>query len=387
MLYLDKTSRFIKFIGGKNLLFSLITLILIGLAIIIYNKISFVFNPIIIIFSTITPPIILAFVAYYLLNPVVNILEKLRIKRLWGIIIIIIVFTGIVTGLLMIIIPTIETQIKDLVVDFPTYIDKITGSFNSVMSNSIFKSYYIEAQDWIETNLGDIPSTIMAYFGDTMSSIASFANTLTTIIVSIVMFPFVLFFLLKDGKEFKGFFLSLFPKKFRKDISQILYNMDTQVGSYIQGQIFVALCIGILLFIGYLVIGLEYAIVLAVVAAITSVVPYLGPIIAITPAIMIALVTSPWMLVKLAIVWAIVQFLEGNFISPNVMGKTMKVHPLTIMFLLLVAGKIFGLVGVILGIPGYAIAKVLVQYTFGKLKKRYNKYYQEGYETTEMEQK
>src|SRR5699024_5375340 len=186
-----------------------------------------------------------------------------------------------------------------------------------------------------------------------------FASTLTTSVGSLVTFHFVLFFLLKDAERFKTYFLSLFQKKFRNDIMNILHNIDTHDGSYIQRQLFIVLCIGVMLLIGYLIIGLEYAIVLAIVAAVTSVVPYLGPIIAITPAIIIAIVTSPWMLLKLAIVWAIVQFSEGHFISPNVMGKTMKIHPLTIMFVLLIAGKLFGIVGVILGIPGYAIAKVV----------------------------
>ncbi|WP_345613748.1 AI-2E family transporter, partial [Pseudonocardia adelaidensis] len=171
----------------------------------------------------------------------------------------------------------------------------------------------------------------------------------------IITFPFILFFLLKDGKRFKNYSVKLLPPKYRDDANQILKNMDTQVGSYIQGQIIVALCIGALLYIGYLIIGLDYAITLAIIAGVLGVVPYLGPIIAITPAIIIALVQSPFMLVKLAIVWAIVQFLEGNFISPNIMGKTMQVHPLTIILVLLVAGKLFGIVGIILAIPGYAI--------------------------------
>lgn len=378
---MDKPTRFIQFIGGKNLLFSLITLIFIGLTIIIFNRISFVFHPFIVVFQTLTPPIILAFIAYYLLNPVVNLLEKLRIKRLWGIIIMIIVFSGIVTGILMVSIPTIEQQIKELIANFPAYIDSINEGIRTFISNSILESYYDEARVWVEANLGDIPATVMASFGNAVQGIASFASTLTTIIVSLVTFPFVLFFLLKDGGRFKTYLLSLFPKKFRKDITNVLHNMDTQVGSYIQGQIFVALCIGALLFIGYLVIGLQYGVVLAIVAAITSVVPYLGPVIAITPAIVVAIVTSPWMLLKLAIVWAIVQFLEGHFISPNVMGRTMQIHPLTIMFVLLVAGKLFGLVGVILGIPGYAIAKVFVQYCYTKFKIRYNAYYEDGYDT------
>ncbi|MFP3821859.1 AI-2E family transporter, partial [Bacillus sp. SIMBA_008] len=86
---------------------------------------------------------------------------------------------------------------------------------------------------------------------------------------------------------------------------------------------------------------------LAVIAACTSVVPYLGPTIAITPAIIIALVTSPFMLLKLAIVWTVVQLVEGKLISPQIMGKNLHIHPITIIFVLLTAGKLFGVVGII----------------------------------------
>src|SRR5699024_1201525 len=122
------------------------------------------------------------------------------------------------------------------------------------------------------------------------------------IVVAFITFPVVLFFLLKDGNKFKNFSLKLLPPKFRKDANQILLNMDTQVGAYIQGQIIVALCIGLLLYIGYLIIGLDYAIILALIAAVTSVVPYLGPMIAITPAIIIAIISGPLILLKLAFV-------------------------------------------------------------------------------------
>lgn len=376
---MNRSSRFIRFIGGKNLLFLLIILLLIGLTVIVFNYISFIFNPLIVILSTIMPPAILAFIAYYLLNPIVNLLEKIRIKRLFGIIIIIIVFSGIIVLTFILSMPTIEEQVNKFIENFPSYMENINESIRKLMSNSLLEGYYDDAQNWLKSKLGDIPSIMGTYIGDAMDSIATFAHTLTTIIVSLVTFPFVLFFLLKDGDRFKAYCLQLFPKRFRADLDQILNNMNTQVGSYIQGQIFVAFCIGILLFIGYLIIDLDYAIILAIVAALTSVVPYLGPIIAITPAIIIAIVTSPWMLFKLAMVWIVVQFAEGHFISPNVMGKTMQIHPLTIMFVLLIAGKLFGLVGVILGIPGYAIIKVVVVYLFNKLKVRYMRYYGDEY--------
>lgn len=380
---MNETNRFIKFIGGKNLIFGLVTLLLLGLVVLIYNQISFIFEPFFVIASTIVPPIIVAAIAYYLLNPIVNILEKYKIKRLWGIIIILLAFIGIITGLLFIIIPIINVQIKELIENFPGYIDQLNNTVQKLLSNSILESYYHQAREWGEETLGDIPGYIASYIGNFRSGFASVAQTLVTIGITLGTFPFVLFFLLKDGSRFRSYLLRLFPKKFRKDFDQIMVNMDTQVGSYIQGQIIVALCIGVLLYIGYLLIGMEYAIILASVAAVTSVVPFLGPIIAITPAIIIAIVTSPWLLLKLAIVWAAVQFLEGHFISPNIMGKTMQIHPLTIIFVLLVAGRLFGIVGMLLAIPGYAIIKVVITYFYNKFKTRYNEYYEEGYEPFE----
>lgn len=376
---MKNTSRFIKFIGGRDLLFGLILLTLVGITIFIFNQVNFIFDPFIIVLSTIVPPLILAFVAYYLLNPIVNLLEHVHIKRIWGILIIILGISGLITGLVLLIAPAVEAQVKDLADKFPTYIEQMGNGFQSWIQNSFLAPYYDQGYTWLTTHLSDISSKIGEYLGGAVKGIQGIASALTSIVVAIITFPFILFFLLKDGNEFKRYCLKLLPPKYRKDADQILNNMDVQVGSYIQGQIIVALCIGTLLFIGYLIIGLDYAITLAIIAAVTSVVPYLGPIIAITPAIIIAIVASPIMLLKLGIVWAAVQFLEGNFISPNIMGRTLSIHPLTIIIVLLSAGNLFGIIGVILGIPGYAIIKVITVYIFGKFKARYNRFYGEEF--------
>ncbi|WP_051681505.1 AI-2E family transporter [Virgibacillus alimentarius] len=378
-------TRFMKFIGSRDLIFILMVVILLGIAIFIYNKISFIFYPFIVIISTVTAPIILAFIAYYLMNPIVNLLERLHVKRIWGIIIIILGIAGLLTGIILLIAPTIQSQIKDLTSNFPNYLQQMSEGFRGWISHSFLGPFYDEGYEWVVTNLSDLTSKLSENLGGAMEGIRNVASTVTHFFVAIFTFPFILFFLLKDGTKFKEYCLQLIPPKNRKDVNQILHNMDVQVGSYIRGQIIVASCIGILLYIGYLIIGLDYAIILASIAAVTSVVPYLGPIIAISPAIIIAIVHSPFMLLKLAIVWAAVQFLEGHFVSPNIMGRTMQIHPLTIIIVLLVAGNLFGIVGVILGIPGYAILKVLVVYLFGKFKIRYNKYYGEKYGYYEMD--
>jgi predicted PurR-regulated permease PerM len=93
-------------------------------------------------------------------------------------------------------------------------------------------------------------------------------------------------------------------------------------------------------------------------------VPYLGPIIAIIPAIIIAFITSPFMLVKLAIVWAVVQLLEGKVISPQIMGRSLDIHPITVIFVILTAGNLFGIIGIILAVPGYAVLKVIITHIY-----------------------
>ncbi|TFJ93247.1 AI-2E family transporter [Lentibacillus salicampi] len=374
-----KISRFMRFIGGRDLFYGLILLLLIGITIFIYAKVSFIFNPIVTILSTVVPPVILAFIAFYLLNPIVNLLERVHINRIWGILIIILGISGLLTGLILLTAPAIESQVKDLAERFPTYLQQMGQGIENWIQSSFLAPYYEQGYAWFTSNLSDVTSRITEYLGGAVEGVQNVASAITSVVVAIITFPFILFFMLKDGDRFKRFCLKLLPPKYRGEANQILHNMDVQVGSYIQGQIIVASCIGVLLYIGYLIIGLDYAITLAIIAAVTSVVPYLGPMIAITPAIIIAIVASPVMLLKLGIVWAAVQFLEGNFVSPNVMGKTMQVHPLTIIIVLLVAGNLFGVVGVILGIPGYAILKVIVVFMFEKFKDRYNRFYGEDY--------
>lgn len=370
-------SRFMRFLGGNDLIYGLTALVLLGIVIFIFDKVSYVFEPFIIVFNTIAAPIIVSLVLFYLFNPIVNLMERYRIPRLLGITIIYVSIVGIITLIVNLLIPLIGSQVESFIKNSPHYLSKITQSVDKITNNSLLSGYMGQINDWLESAQKKIPSMLSDYFDGFGSKLASFAEAVANVGVVIVTTPFVLFFMLKDGHRFKDYTTKIMPPKFRKDFHDLLEKMSVQVGSYIQGQIIVSFCIGVLLFIGYSIIGLKYALVLASIAAVTSVVPYLGPTIAISPAIVIAIITSPLMLLKLAIVWTLVQFFEGHFISPNVMGKTLKIHPLTIIFILLCAGNLMGVVGVIIGIPFYAVLKVLVSHIFLLFKRRYNRYYGE----------
>jgi len=365
----SREDKLLAFIGGKFIIYILLIVILLGIAIYLYTEISYIFTPINTIISSIITPIIVAYVFYYMLNPLVNFFSK-KISRFSASLLAILV--GVITVLVVIIgvVPIIVEQTQNLITAMPRYIEIVKGYLEEYSDNA----YVQVVVEYVNTNLNvskiseRLISIATSVAQGVVSSISSTASVLVTM-------PFVLFFLLKDASQFNKFVISLLPKKFEKSVAETIDEIDDKVGSYIQGQMLVSLCIGVMLFIGYNVIGLHYAFSLATIAAFLSIVPYLGPAIAITPAMLVAASTSWVMVVKMLVVWGIVQFLEGNIISPNIMGRSMNMHPLTVIFVILIGVNISGVVGAILGIPVYSILKVLISKLLLSVKERYDKFY------------
>ena len=365
----SREDKLLAFIGGKFIIYILLIVILLGIAIYLYTEISYIFTPINTIVNSIITPIIVAYVFYYMLNPLVNFFSK-KISRFSASLLAILV--GVITVLTVIIgvVPIIVEQTQNLITALPRYIEIVKGYLEEYSDNA----YVQVVVEYVNTNLNvskiseRLISIATSIAQGVVSSISSTASVLVTM-------PFVLFFLLKDASQFNKFVISLLPKKFEKSVAETIDEIDDKVGSYIQGQMLVSLCIGVMLFIGYNVIGLHYAFSLATIAAFLSIVPYLGPAIAITPAMLVAASTSWVMVVKMLVVWGIVQFLEGNIISPNIMGRSMNMHPLTVIFVILIGVNISGVVGAILGIPVYSILKVLISKLLLSIKERYDKFY------------
>ncbi|WP_240421544.1 AI-2E family transporter [Paenibacillus periandrae] len=357
------------FLNNKFVLF-LLTLLLIGLNIFVLNKIPFVFKPIIVLVKTVLLPLILTGVVYYLLNPIVDLLERKNMKRIYSIISLYILIIAVITLLILAVIPVIHTQIMELVHNFPAYSEQVQLNFESWIGNDIFNQIQqttgFNPSDWTQT----VTQRLSSFISLAGASIGSFIGFITETLLAIAVVPFILFYLLKEGKRLPDYILSFLPNSFRNQTFEVMSEMNHQISTYIRGQIIVSFCIGFLLYIGYLIIGLKYSLILAIIAAFTSVVPYLGPAIAITPALIVAAVTSPVMLLKMIVIWTIVQLIEGKFISPQIMGKTLKIHPITIIFVILTAGNLFGLVGIILAVPGYAVLKVIASHLFDWFKRR-----------------
>ncbi len=370
-----KKTRWINFLGGQNLLYTLIVLILLAIVFMLFNQIDYIFTPVFVIVSNILMPLVIALLLYYLFDPVIDFLEKYKIRRLYGVALLFIAIIGVLVFGVVALYPLIRDQAISLVENFPDFIDSILDTVTGWVSTLPFGEEIESLINEGENLLAQIPENIGGFLSGGLSRISIIAASVTSFIVTLVTFPIILFFMLKDEQKFFNSVLSIMPPKWREDTLRVSSEVNTQVGSYIKGQLIIAGSIGIMMFIGFTIIGLEYSGILAIIASFTSIIPYLGPTLAFIPALVIALIDSWWMVLQLGLVWAVVQFIDGNLIEPNVMGRQLNVHPLTIVIVLLVMGDLLGLIGLILGVPIYAILKVIVVHFFQQFKKRYNKYY------------
>ena len=376
------SSIFIRFLGGKNLLFLLVVILLIGCTVFIYDKIAFVFEPLHVLFEVIILPGVLGVILFYLLRPPLKLLVRWKVPRGLAILILYIVAIALITLLVVLVFPFLRDQFTNLVQEFPVVLMSLANDLLVFLNNSQFNEYFEKINFDYNKLLTDFTGSFIETVKDTLTSVASgvasgitgLVSTITGIVLSLVIVPFITFYLLYEGEKMPRFILRLFPPRMRLRMGEVLHDMDKQISSYIQGQILVSFCIGVMMTIGFLIIKMPYALLLGFLAMITSVVPYLGPAIAATPAAIIAIVNSPWLLVKLIIVWTIVQLIEGKFISPQIMGKSLSIHPITIIFVLLTSGSLFGVAGVVLGLPGYALIKVLITHTYRIFKERYNRF-------------
>lgn len=371
----DKQTRWIKFLGGKNIIFTLAVLILIGIMFLLYSQLTFILNPIVTMLTAVLTPLIISFILFYFLSPIVDFVEKRGAPRLVAIIGLYIVVIGLIVLLLVWLIPILQDQLEDLINALPALFDDVQYFVTNLANNFLTTDSQQDAFQQVLDYFSNIETNFINYLSDGFSGIGTVISSVTNAVLILFMVPIILFFLLKDGSMFLEGFMKKVPPQKRKDTASILASIDSQVGDYVKGQILIAFINGIMMFIGFSVIGLNYSGVLAVAGGILSFIPYLGPTLTFLPAVFIALSASFFMVVKLVIVWVIIQFVEGNLVEPNVMGNRLNVHPVSIIFILLIMGELLGLVGMLIGVPLYAILRVFFNYANEKFQRRYNRYY------------
>ncbi|MDO7907195.1 AI-2E family transporter [Paenibacillus sp. JX-17] len=336
-----------------------ISLGIIMLLVIIYlgSTVGFIFQPLISLVHLTLVPVLLALFFYYLLRPVVNYLEKQRIKRAISIILIYLVIIAIIVGFSMGVWPTLRTQITNFVMNAPELINNLTDQLKEWQKNRFIAGLLPEGSDPL-SQLSEALNRGLVLASDYLSGIFSFVSTFVIVIAT---FPIILYYMLKEGDKFSKSLLHVIPKRYHKDGREVMAEIDEALGSFIVGRVLINVALGIMMYIGFLIIGLPYALLLTVVSVILNFIPYVGAILAAIPVVIIGFIESPSMAIWSLVVIVVAQQLQDNLLSPIVYGKQLDIHPLTTVILLLLGGDLGGILGIIIVIPLYMVIKIIIR--------------------------
>lgn len=316
-------------------------------------------------------PFFIGLVIAWLFNPIVTYLNKNKINRVLGSVIVYVVFLGVLIIIVSSIIPLITEQVNDLVSAVPGIInnvsDWISNAFEKFNNNSSLNLSSFKEQIFLTiSNFGKnittaLPTTMMTI-------ITSFFSGVGTFVLGLM----IGFYMLFNFDNVNRTLISFLPKKIRKDATKLFGEINETLLSFVHGTLLISTIIFIASYIGFLIIGVKAPLIFALFCGITNIIPYAGPYIGGIPVALVALSQDITTGVFVIIYIVGVQMLEGNFLQPVVMSKTMKLSPVTILISLLIFGYFFGIIGMIIATPIVAVSKTI--FTFFNEKYNLTKY-------------
>ena len=355
----------------ERLMYWSLELLLIAGLIFMCTRLDFLFKPIGTFISTLFAPIIISGFLFYLLNPVVNLLMKVKIKkfkigRTLAVAIVFILLIALLALLSAAVMPSIIGQFQELISKIPAYIKELQKLILSLSHKDNLPAWVnnLDINSYVDQFQGSVSEMVKKFAFSLTSGVGSLIGAIASVAVTLVTVPFIVFYMLKDGPKLLPNIKKFFAKKHADAIEDLLKQMSATIAKYISGQAIECLAVGTMSIIGYSLIGLPYALIIGIFAGITNIIPYLGPYIGLIPALFIATTHSLKLTILVIVVCVVVQQIDGNLVYPNVIGKSLEIHPLTIILLLLVAGNLAGLLGMILGVPVYAVTKVVIKYFY-----------------------
>ena len=392
-------NRFIE--GDKRIKIDLKLIIKIFIAIVILYLVTIIFEKYTILGYTLWS-LIIGIIFAYVIDPIVNFLERKGIKRPFGVIIVYITTLIVFAILLVTVIPKTITEITNLLASLPPMIDS--------MSRGLTKFFYKLAEDY---NINLPPSFLNMLSGTTdgVSKYAklvtnsqdpltnmfnSFSNAITNIldnvqksaldslrsvvvklyglvtstlkIVLVLIFSF--YFSIGKEKYLKSFKKSI-PNKYREDVNYLAVRINTSLQQFIRGRLLLALFVGFLTMIYLLILRVDFAIVIGMITCIADIIPYIGPFLGFVPAVLFAFMDAPLKALWVSILFIIIQWAENNILAPKLIGDSTGLNPLAVLISIIIGGGIFGIWGMVVSVPLVSIILILLD--FFKLKYNENK--------------
>lgn len=292
----------------------------------------------------------------YLLRPIVDFFERRGMPRLAAVAVTYLIVLLLITLGLLYLIPNVVNQATLFIKKFPGYLKAEIELVGLWRGRLIELRVPPSATKLLEETVEKIRGAGMAV----LSSVPSFTLNIFSIIFYFILAPFLAFYLLKDLDKVKETVIELIPARYLQESLEVLHKVDIVLSGFLRGQFLVALAVGTLASILFMIIGVDFSIVLGMIVGVLNIVPYFGPIMGGLLAVVVAFFKAPVLALWVIIAMLAVSIIDSTLLSPNIMSQQVNLHPVLIAFSLLIGGSLLGVLGVLIAIPIAAVGKAIV---------------------------
>lgn len=300
-------------------------------------------------------PFLIALLISYILNPFIKLLERWNIHRVIAIAIIYLLFFATLLFFFYVNFPKVIAQLEEMNEQIPQLLSMYEQFIIQLHDSTSFLPEI--AHEKLTDLIVQFETNITMQIEQMLEKLAN----MDQLIVIVSLIPVIVFYMLKDIRTLREKFTYYVPQTYAEKIRTFARILDESLGGYLRGQLIVAAIVATMTYVVYFLIGLPYTLVFALFMGLMNIIPYFGPIIGMTPALFVA-VTFSWKLAMFIIVATLcIQIIESSFLSPYIMGKSVRLHPLWIIFALFAGGKIAGFLGLLLAVPTMTILRALYE--------------------------
>lgn len=308
-------------------------------------------------------PFLLAFVLAYLLAPLVDAMARHGVGRSAAILLVYALVALIITGVVIYMVPVLLQESEHLIKVVPTFVANVQSTWDYWLA----RFHQQPMPPAIRTAITETGRHLQTRLSNGLKGLLHTVFGLVPGVLSVIISPVLAFYVLKDLNRIRDRFWTLVPIDWRGAVYKLGYDTDRALNGYIRGQLMVALVVGILSTMWMIILGIPFALLIGALAAITDIIPYVGPIAGAIPAILLGLTRSPWVSLYAVLGFVVIHQLEGTVISPKVVGESVGLHPLVVIFAILAGGAIMGFTGLLIGVPIAAVVRVLLIHLYRRL--------------------
>lgn len=308
-------------------------------------------------------PFVLAGVITYVLEPPVRAIERRGFPRVLAILFIYLLVIAGAALTIAWVVPSALSELNLLAQSLPNYAQQLQRLGLGLQSFYARLALPESVRATLDLSIRNAESEVLRVIGETITGIIGAASWLPGLLLA----PFLAFYALKDLAVIRAGFVRSLPRESRSEVMAVLSGIDAVLSRFLRGQLILSAIIGAAFAFGLRLLGLPFWVIIGVFAAFAEVIPYFGPVIGATPAVVIALTRSPSLALKVVILFAVIQEVENVVLAPKIMGDSIGLHPLWVFFAILAGGELAGFWGLLLAVPTAGVLRVVGAYAVRKL--------------------